>query len=383
MFEYDYENQLTNVYVASAWRSEFRYDAFGRKRIQRDYAWQSSAWVKTNEVKYVYDGMLVIQERHVDNPLSTIPYQPVITYTRGNDLSGSLQGAGGIGGLLARTENVKLLTPGSALNAHAYYHADGNGNITAMVNTNGIVVARYNYDPYGNLLGMSGPLAEANTYRFSSKEWNGNAGLYYYGFRFYEPNVQRWLNRDPLGDIASLGVLVELEDGAYSFPDAGEFIDQEEMENTGLSPQLMGYAYNNPVSLSDADGRIAPLAALWLACRIGMTVWNVYEIVETIKPESPKPEEEAKSNEEKRQEDKNKKDTDKPSKDAPPKNKPDAPDKIKPPKKDPWIRKFLRGKRFCDIAPASMQWKADGVSHSDSIWIEPRILSFGTRQFEC
>ena len=155
------------------------------------------------------------------------------------------------------------------------------------------------------------------------------------------------------------------------------------MEHTGLSPHLMGYAYNNPVSLSDADGRIAPLAALWLACRIGMTVWNVYEIVETIKPESPKPEEEAKSNEEKRQEDKNKKDTDKPSKDAPPKNKPDAPDKIKPPKKDPWIRKFLRGKRFCDIAPASMQWKADGVSHSDSIWIEPRILSFGTRQFEC
>ena len=200
-FEYDYENQLTNVYVASAWRSEFKYDAFGRKRVQKEYKWDAgtSGWVKTNEVRYVYDGMLVVQERDANNIA-------LVSYTRGNDLSGSLQGAGGIGGLLARTENVKLLTLGSALNAHAYYHADGNGNITAMVNTNGIVVARYNYDPYGNLLGMSGPLAEANTYRFSSKEWNSNAGLYYYGFRFYEPNVQRWINRDPIQEKGGINL---------------------------------------------------------------------------------------------------------------------------------------------------------------------------------
>ena len=199
-FEYDYENQLTNVYVASAWRSEFRYDAFGRLRIRRDYSYlpASSSYLLTNEVRYVYDGMLVVQDRDANNIA-------LVSYTRGNDLSGSLQGAGGIGGLLARTANSYLLTPNSQ-NAHAFYHADGNGNITAMVNTNGIVVARYNYDPYGNLLGMSGPLAEKNTYRFSSKEWNGNAGLYYYGFRFYEPNVQRWLNRDPIEEKGGINL---------------------------------------------------------------------------------------------------------------------------------------------------------------------------------
>ena len=109
----------------------------------------------------------------------------------------------------------------------------------------------------------------------------------------------------------------------------------------------------------------------------------MYDIYQSVKPESPSSEEEAKNNEEKRQEDKNKKDTDKPSKDAPPKNKPDAPDKIKPPKKDPWIRKFLRGKRFCDVAPAYMQLKADGVPHLNSNMVEPRIFSFGTRQVEC
>ncbi|HEX5221917.1 MAG TPA: RHS repeat-associated core domain-containing protein [Verrucomicrobiae bacterium] len=195
VFEYDYENQLTNVYVASAWRSEFKYDAFGRRRVRKEYTWQSSAWVLTNEVRYLYDGMLVVQERNANN-------LALVSYTRGNDLSATLQGAGGIGGLLARTDHSTLISQPSA--AHAYYHSDGNGNVTAMVDTNGILVAKYNYDPYGNLLGMSGPLAEANTYRFSSKEYAGNAALYYYGFRYYEPNLQRWLNRDPLGESGGM-----------------------------------------------------------------------------------------------------------------------------------------------------------------------------------
>jgi YD repeat-containing protein len=47
VFEYDFENQLTNVYVASAWRSEFKYDAFGRRRVRKEYTWKSSAWTLT------------------------------------------------------------------------------------------------------------------------------------------------------------------------------------------------------------------------------------------------------------------------------------------------------------------------------------------------
>src|SRR5262245_29863150 len=91
--------------------------------------------------------------------------------------------------------------------ATAYYHCDGNGNITAMVSTNGAIVARCGYDPYGNVLSMSGSIAAANLYRFASKEHHPNSGLAYYLYRFYSPSLQRWLNRDPLGDIASLPVM--------------------------------------------------------------------------------------------------------------------------------------------------------------------------------
>ena len=45
-----------------------------------------------------------------------------------------------------------------------------------------------------------------NKYRFSSKEWNGNAGLYYYGRRIYAPDLQRWLNRDPIQEKGGLNL---------------------------------------------------------------------------------------------------------------------------------------------------------------------------------
>src|SRR5450432_1847442 len=59
---------------------------------------------------------------------------------------------------------------------------------------------KYLYDPFGNMLSMYGSLADANSYRFSSKEWNQNSGLYYYLYRLYDANAQRWLNRDCLGE---------------------------------------------------------------------------------------------------------------------------------------------------------------------------------------
>ena len=67
-------------------------------------------------------------------------------------------------------------------------------------NSSQAMAATYKYDPYGRTLSSSGTLASANIYRFSSKEIHPNSGFYYYGFRFYDPNTQRWLNRDPIGE---------------------------------------------------------------------------------------------------------------------------------------------------------------------------------------
>ncbi len=189
-FVYDDENQLIQVSVPNQWLTQFAYDGKMRRRIRQECASQNGVWVQTNEVYYVYDGNLVIQERDVNN-------LPTTTYTRGKDLSGSLEGAGGIGGLLARTSQAYADAP---LAGQSYYHSDGNGNVTILINDSQAVVAKYLYDAFGNILSKSGLLADANLYRFSSKEAHPNSGLVYYLYRYYDPNLQRWLNRDPLTD---------------------------------------------------------------------------------------------------------------------------------------------------------------------------------------
>jgi RHS repeat-associated protein len=235
-FDYDDENQLVRVTATNGWKSEFAYDGMMRRRVRKEFTWSSAIgnWQLTNEVRYVYDGRLVVQERNSSNvPLVTLasqalrdgcPKQDVSltrhAVTRGNDLSGTRETAGGIGGMLARTDNTRLLV--SSAGAHAYYHADGNGNVTALVNENQLLVANYHYDPFGNTLSAKGPLAEANLYRFSSKEVHANSGLVYYLYRYYEPSLQRWMNRDLLG-----------ESGGFN---------------------LFGFAFNNPLQFIDPFG---------------------------------------------------------------------------------------------------------------------------------
>jgi RHS repeat-associated protein len=60
------------------------------------------------------------------------------------------------------------------------------------------------YDPFGNTLSAIGPWADANLYRFSSKELNPNSGLVYFLYRCYNPSVQRWVNGDPIDELGSL-----------------------------------------------------------------------------------------------------------------------------------------------------------------------------------
>jgi hypothetical protein len=90
-FAYDTENQLIQAWVSNQWMSEFSYDGKMRRRIRKEFGWQAGGWVETNEVHYVYDGNLVIQERDMNN-------LPQVTYTRGKGLSGSLEGGVGLGG---------------------------------------------------------------------------------------------------------------------------------------------------------------------------------------------------------------------------------------------------------------------------------------------
>ncbi len=156
-----------------------------------------------------------------------------MSYTLGNDLSGSFEGAGGIGGLLGRSHGYSS----GSWSGHNFYHADGNGNVTMLIDNAGTpnVTATYRYDPYGNSITATGTNAANNVYRFSSKEFHVNSGMYYYGYRFYDPNLQRWLNRDPISEL-----------GFETLPRRGWG------KNDDLN--LYDYVHNSPISYQDPYG---------------------------------------------------------------------------------------------------------------------------------
>lgn len=114
----------------------------------------------------------------------------------GVDLSDSLQGAGGIGGLLARTDT----------NSSTFYHSDGAGNVTALMDGQEDIVARYMYGPFGKLVGQWGSLASVNEMQFSSMPRDNLSGLPFYPFRAYEPNFQRWLAQDPIQELGGINL---------------------------------------------------------------------------------------------------------------------------------------------------------------------------------
>ncbi len=216
-FAYDDENQLTSVWVTNVWREDFVYDGKFRRRIEKDFVWQGGAWIQTNEIHFVYDGNSVIEERNGSNI-------PRVTYTR----SGST--------LLARTDYGQEI-PGAPTTA--YYHLDGNANVTMLIYANQIVAAKYLYGPFGETLSLSGPLAPFNTYRFASKEWNDRAGIYYFGRRYYDPIIIRWLNRDPIQERGGLNLYAYVANNPINYIDPLGLLDYSAGETPG---------YGNPVS---------------------------------------------------------------------------------------------------------------------------------------
>lgn len=85
-----------------------------------------------------------------------------------------------------------------------FYCYDANGNVTELVGTNGTTVATYVYDPYGNLVSASGGESTRNPFRFSTKYFDGETDLYYYGLRYFSPDLGRFPNRDPIAEQGGL-----------------------------------------------------------------------------------------------------------------------------------------------------------------------------------
>ena len=81
---------------------------------------------------------------------------------------------------------------------------DANGNITEYVDANGTVAAHREYSAFGETTAFTGALANSFTFWWSTKPWCPVAGLSEYEFRKFNPELDRWMNRDPAEEKESM-----------------------------------------------------------------------------------------------------------------------------------------------------------------------------------
>jgi RHS repeat-associated protein len=87
----------------------------------------------------------------------------------------------------------------------AYFYAcDGNGNVVQLVASAGAgVAAEYLYEAFGRVLAATGPTADENPMRFSTKHRDAESGLLYFGYRELSPWFGRWISRDPAEELSA------------------------------------------------------------------------------------------------------------------------------------------------------------------------------------
>jgi len=211
---YDGENRLvrmetSDIAVAAGAPHEriiYGYDSGNRRVTKQVFHWQTVAGQSLMEhdpavsILYLYDGWNLVAELDALNTNAVVR-----SYAWGLDMSGSYQGAGGVGGLVMA--DLKVPTGGgNTTTSRVFYGYDGNGNVITLAEANsGNIVASYDYDPFGNTITITGNLAAYNPCRFSTKclETDGllngrELGLYYYGRRYLSLDLLRFLNNDPI-----------------------------------------------------------------------------------------------------------------------------------------------------------------------------------------
>ena len=113
-----------------------------------------------------------------------------------------------------------------------------NGDVEAIADSTGTIVARYTYDPWGKNISITDGngtdvssnathIANINPIRYRGYYYDTETGFYYVSSRYYDPEIGRWINADSV--IAGVSGSIQ----GYN---------------------MFAYCFNNPVNMSDSSG---------------------------------------------------------------------------------------------------------------------------------
>ena len=264
-YTWDAENRLVRMETKSVatnaglppLRLLFAYDSEGRRTAKGVLLWTNNAWAITLSNRFVYDGWNLVAELNGTNNAL------IRSYAWGLDISGSMQGAGGVGGLLWLNDTFASL--------------DGNGNVAALITaSNGVLAAQYEYGPFGGLLRATGVLAKTNPVRFSTTYCDEESALFYYGYRFYTPHTGRWLSTDPIREKGGLNLYAFVRNGSVNYYDVlgllvtgvldrkaftVDFSDNDSPKTAKAQAFTGGHANSDATIVSPGTGKESPAPA--------------------------------------------------------------------------------------------------------------------------
>jgi RHS repeat-associated protein len=127
-----------------------------------------------------------------------------------------------------------------------YELPDGLGSVRQLADSQGYLVQRYDYSPFGEMLASEGQ--RANSLRYTDEQWDSDAGLLYLRARWYDPATGRFTTRDPFRGFAE-------------FPQTQH-------------PYV--YAGNDPINLTDHSGKLFFIPVLIVAAAGGFLGGMIY-----------------------------------------------------------------------------------------------------------
>jgi len=167
-YEWDALNRLVAV-NAGIRRTEFSYDGLGRRaRIV-----EKMSGVKVADNYFLWNGNIMSEERD------------------------------GTGGTVVRRFFPQGESVVGAGTTNLFYTRDHLGSIREMLDISGTVQARYDYDVFGQRTALTENIPAS--FGFTGHYTHRPTGLYLAMLRAYDPRLDRWLSRDPLGMMASAG----------------------------------------------------------------------------------------------------------------------------------------------------------------------------------
>ncbi len=178
-YQWDAANRLVSI-AGPTNRSVFGYDGLGRRT--QIVEWQNGLAVATNN--YVWDGTAMLDQR--DNTGTNVTRR---FFVQGEQISGT----------------------------NYYFTRDHLGSVREVDDASGVMLARYDYDPYGRQTLLVG--TAISDFGYAGMYLHAPSGLSLTLYRAYNSDLGRWLNRDPIGENGGINLYQYVANNPINYVD--------------------------------------------------------------------------------------------------------------------------------------------------------------------